>query len=420
MALNERIGDLKAGWRTLLACTSGVCFGLTGLATFAFGVFVIPLTEAFGWTRGEAAAASSIMLLGNGITAPCVGFAIQRFGARRIAIFSMVAVALGYLALSQMNGALMMYYTIWVVMTLLGGGTGNVAWTRQINLTFDRARGMALGLILAGSASAAIFVPLLCTKVILLYGWRAGYMALTAVILLIPVPILLKWFKDIRGPVQPVATDAAVEAPATGFTLAQAIRRPTYWIQTISFFMVSGAVSFIIVHQVPLLIDRGMSPMEAASLASIYGLAIIVGRLSDGFLVDIFHGPYVGAFMYSVAAVGCLLLLFGGQGTLIATLAVLTFGLAGAAEIHQLAFLTSRYYGMREYGKIYGFQLFSFYIAGALGPLVAGFMFDRFHSYTATLYLATALYIASAFMLLMMGPYPKFASTDGTPEPAHA
>jgi MFS family permease len=131
-------------------------------------------------------------------------------------------------------------------------------------------------------------------------------------------------------------------------------------------------------------------------------VSIVVGRLTNGVLADFFHGPYIGATMFLIAGGGCLLLAIADHSTVAAILTVITFGLAGGAEIHMLAFLTSRYFGMRDYGKIYGCQLLSFYIAGALGPLVAGLMYDALGSYT--------LYLSSAILFVTLGPYPRFAA----------
>src|SRR5215475_14573996 len=90
--------EFAQGWRPLLASAAGVGFGLTGLAFYCFGVFVVPLSEAFGWTRGEVTRGSSALIIGTAITAPIIGTVIDRYGARRVALVSMLLVAVGYFA----------------------------------------------------------------------------------------------------------------------------------------------------------------------------------------------------------------------------------------------------------------------------------------------------------------------------------
>jgi predicted MFS family arabinose efflux permease len=401
----SRLHELGAGWRVLLASACGVCFGMSGLTIFSFGVFILPLSREFGWTRAQISLASSFLIVANAITAPLVGAAIDRYGARRIAVGSMLCLAVGYALLSRASGNLMLFYAVWLALALAGGGTTNVVWTRAINLSFDRTRGMALGLILAGSGTAAIFAPILCARAIEAAGWRGGYLAIAVAILCIPVPATLALFRE----PQPAANRGSAPVPvASGRSLAESLRSTTYWKLAAAFFLVSLGVSFIIVHLVPMLTERGMTEIEAAGTASFLGIAIVVGRLSDGVLVDRFHAPLIGTILFAVSALGCLLLASGGHDGLRAVAAVIAFGLAGGAEVHLLAFLTSRYFGMRAYGQIYGCQLMTFYAAAALGPLLAGIGYDLFQGYRPVLLAAVGTLSASALVLTTLGAYPRF------------
>ena len=96
--------EFARGWRTLVAASIGNGTGLSGLAFYTFGVFVLPLTTAFGWSRGEVSIAASFLIVGTAITAPVIGTIIDRFGARRVGISSMLALAAGYAALIEDTG----------------------------------------------------------------------------------------------------------------------------------------------------------------------------------------------------------------------------------------------------------------------------------------------------------------------------
>ena len=82
MSNNFAAQEFARGWRTLIAASIGNGTGLSGLAFYTFGVFVLPLTTAFGWSRGEVSIAASFLIVGTAITAPVIGTIIDRFGAR--------------------------------------------------------------------------------------------------------------------------------------------------------------------------------------------------------------------------------------------------------------------------------------------------------------------------------------------------
>src|SRR5690606_35211586 len=133
-------------------------------------------------------------------------------------------------------------------------GTTPVVWTRTVNMWFDRSRGLALGLTLAGAGAAGIFGPLFCTALIETYGWQAGYLGVGALILLVSLPVIALLFKE--RPVE-VGLDAGKQGAAMpereGLTFQQSIRTVWFWKIVIAFFLVSGAIAGLIINVVPLL-----------------------------------------------------------------------------------------------------------------------------------------------------------------------
>ena len=95
--------EFRRGWRTLLASSMGNGSGLSGIPFYTFGVFVVPLVAAFGWTRGQVSIAASFMIIGTAISAPIIGSVIDKFGARRVGLWSMAGMSLGYFALTQIG-----------------------------------------------------------------------------------------------------------------------------------------------------------------------------------------------------------------------------------------------------------------------------------------------------------------------------
>ncbi len=409
--MNKNILDeFRHGWRTLFASSMGNGSGLSGIAFYTFGVFVVPLVAAFGWTRGQVSIAASFMIIGTAISAPIIGSVIDRFGARRVGLWSMAGMSLGYFALTQIGNNIAAFYAAWLLIAFIGAGTTPVVWTRATNMWFDHGRGIALGLTLAGSGVASIFAPVITSNLIKNSGWQSGYLGLGAFILLVSVPLIAIFFKDRE--VDTAAKTTTSHSSTLGLELAEGVRTVTFWKIAIGFFFVSGVVAGLIINLVPLLIDRGLSQQDAAQVAGVMGIAVLVGRIVIGFLLDRVSAPLVTRIVLGAAAAGCLLLSIEGTPTWVAIISVITLGLAAAAEVDLVAFLTSRCFGMKAYGKLYGFQLTSFYLGAAIGPFLTGLAYDHFQSYVQTLYFAAGALIFGAIVIGTISKPPNFASGE--------
>jgi len=405
---SSKIREFANGWRALLASSLGNASGLSGLPFYTFGVFVVPLSDAFGWSRGQVSSAASFLILGTAITAPIVGSIIDRIGARRVALWSLFALSLGYAGLTRLASNIALFYSAWMLMSLAGGGTTPVVWTRAVNLWFDRSRGLALGLTLAGSGLAGVFGPVFCSTLIERYGWAGGYLGLSAFILLISIPVVFLLYKERSTPVAPAGAQSAAAHELPGLSFRQALRTAAYWKIAGGFLLVSGAIAGLVINLVPLMLDRGMSAMDAASIAGAMGVAVLVGRVVVGFLLDKFSAPLVGASLLCATAVGCLLMTLSAAPTWVLVLSILSLGLATAAEVDLVAFLVSRYFGMKAYGRIYGSQLTAFYLGAAFGPALMGFAYDHYSGYTQILHAVTVIFVFGAAVVGTLGPLPDF------------
>lgn len=394
----------------MLAAAIGTGSGVTGLAFYGFGVFVLPLVAAFGWTRGEVSTAASFLVLGSAFTAPIVGGLIDRFGTRRVGLLSMLAGALGFAALTTISGSLAMFYAAWFLLAIVGGGTTPVVWTRTVNVWFDKGRGLALGIALAGSGLASFFAPPTLSWVISHYGWQGGYLAMGGFLLLVAMPLIALLLKE-NPPVVAAEVVGAASAPAPsntgsslpGIEFSDAVRHPVFWKIAGSFFVVSGVISALIINLIPLLVDRGLDRSGAAGIAGMMGVSVLLGRILIGFLLDRFSASLVAMVVLSICALGCFALYLPDVGNWLIILSVLAIGLAAAAEVDLVAYLSSRYFGLRAYGRIYGWQLTSFYLGAALSPLLAGLAYDRFQSYAPMLLSSAVGLLMGALFLLTLG-----------------
>ena len=248
------------------------------------------------------------------------------------------------------------------------------------------------------------------------YGWQGGYIGVGAIILLLAVPVLFLLFKDevpqASEVVDSTATMTAAASPGslTGFTLQESIRSVPFWIIAGGFFLVSGVVAGLIINIVPMLIDRGMTAVDAAQIAGSLGIAVVIGRVGIGYLIDKVRAPLVARVLLGLTAIGCGLLSIGGAPTWLVVISVMSMGLAAAAEVDLVAYLTSRYFGMKSYGKIYGWQITAFYLGAACGPIVVGILYDHFGSYLQVLYGAGTILFFGALVVGSLGQPPDFSS----------
>ncbi|MDY6944082.1 MAG: MFS transporter [Pseudomonadota bacterium] len=401
---NTRASEFKRGWPVVLTGALGVGIGAP---IFALGIFIVPLSTAFGWTRAQISLASLCIVFGTISTAMLVGRMVDRFGARKIAIVSLIALALTYLGMTQITGNILTFYGALIVLSLAACGASPIIWTRGVALWFERSRGLAFGLTLSGAGIAGVVIPPLIGSLIAEYHWQAGYigMAVIAAVAVIPVKLFFVEPADKAG--EHKSQIAAAAPVATGLSLKEALRERQFWQLGVVNFFISCCTVSLLVHLVPLLTDEGLSSSLAAQFASLMGVAMIVGRFSTGYLIDRFHAPFVGAIYFILAALGVLLLktilAMPSPNLTYLAIAVVGFGLASGAELEQVSFITSKYFGLKSYGQIYAAQFIVFQLAVGVGPMVAGRIFDVTGSYDLALTLCIGAFFGGGVIMALIG-----------------
>ncbi|MGH8595815.1 MAG: MFS transporter [Gammaproteobacteria bacterium] len=364
----------------LIAATIGCGTGASSLLYYSFGVFVEPLQRHFHWTRGEVTSALFYGSFGLVLAAPGLGWMIDRFGTRVVALVAIPCFSAIVVTFSRFNGNLLAFYAMFFIAAVLGSGTTPILYTRAVAGHFDAARGLALGITLAGPGSAAILLPPFMTATISTHGWQHGFAVLAA--LAIAPWLLVYWWLDQEPRV-------AWPVVLTGMTRRQALRTRAFWTIVIGFGAVSVACSALLVHFVPMLRDAGLGAPRAARIASLIGVGVILGRVGIGWVIDRVFAPTVAAVIFLVTATGCALLAISGVAQ--APLAAFLIGFALGAEVDLLAFLTSRYFGLRYYGILYATVYAAFWIGIACGPALAGRLYDRYQNYEIALWWIVAL-----------------------------
>jgi predicted MFS family arabinose efflux permease len=392
---------LRSPWWVVFGSTIGLIVGNGPIVFFTFGLFLLPVTREFGWDR---ATFSSSLLVGHALAAlayPFLGRAIDRYGVRRVSLTSIVLFAMAIASLSLTPASPAVFIAMAGAVGLLSAGQAPLPYAKAVSSWFDERRGLALGIAMTGIGIGATVVPQFARAVIAAYGWRAGYVALGALLLVVAFPTVAIF---IREPDRHARASAYKDGVVPGLTIGEALRTSRFWLLAIPVFLVVTTINGIVGHLVPLLTDRGLEIAQATATLSAVGLATIAGRLVSGYLLDRFFAPTVTAALFLLPLVGVTVLAFGAGG-MAPLAAAITLGFGLGAEVDVIGFMVSRYFGLRAYGEIYGCMFAIFTVGTGLGPVLMGLSFDAAGSYTTTLIGFGIALVCASILVTRLGAY---------------
>jgi MFS family permease len=398
-------GEFKRGWKVVLAASLGVGTGLSPLPFYTIGVFVRPLSAEFGWTVDQILAALIVTTLSVLVASPIVGILTDRYGVRRIALGSTAAFGLCFILFAFNPGSLFLFYANYALLSVLGTGTLPITWTRAVNNWFRQSRGLALGLSLLCTGIFGSLAKIYANWFIDEAGWRVAYAALAAFPLIIALPVAIAFFHDVDEPAN--AGDPVIVEE--GLSLKEAFGTRQFWTIGIALFLITLPIGGIIPNLERLLGSKGFDPGQAVELAGIIGFSVLIGRPIGGWLIDRFWAPGIAFFLLSAPVVAFLII---GHVTLsmpLAAFSVFLVGFASGVEYDVVAYLVSRYFGMRAYSTIYGFLYVAFALGAGFGPYLIGRAFTLHQTYNGALALGAGVLLLGAAMLLTLGRYPVFA-----------
>jgi len=385
------------GWRVAIAAAMGMGVG-TGLLAFLAGLFIGPLQAEFGWTRSQIAY-SSIFHVAAVVVMPLIGRIVDRFGSRPIALIALSLWSCAFFALASMNGEIWQYYVIHCFMAVVGLATSVVVFTRPIAVWFDKARGSALGFTIAGTSITSFVLYPVVQTVITAYGWRAGFLFLGLLPILIGLPIIWRWLSP--APDHEVAEMKAGNAsPRSGVSFSVAVRDPRFWLLLIAMFFGNIPVGGILNQLQPLLTDKGFDPAVAAIMGSLFAAAVALGRIGGGFLLDRLRPSIVVVGCLSAPIIGAAIMLAPNPPLWGAMIAVVTFGLAQGTEADFLAYFIARYFGVRSYATIYGALMAVAAASLSIGVIFYAGAYDTFGSYAPALIGQMGLMALTAALLV--------------------
>lgn len=398
--------EWKAYWPLPLAAGLGNVGSIIHI--YALGAFMAPLSAEFGWSRAEISSGITVSNSGTAILGLIVGWLVDRLGPRKVGIVGVIAMATAFGLLGTATGSYANWLFLWFLIALAATATQTTIWTSAVTSRFDRSRGIAIALTIAVNGAAATLLPILATLAIEGLGWRHAFFAVAGGWIAISLPMILLFFRGAAE--EHLAANPGQRRPASahlpGMDVKEALTSLAFIRLAITGCLFSFVAMSLIVHFVPILTDRGVPPLEAASVAGIVGLASIAGRFVTGYLLDRFPAERVALIGLSLPVLSALLLLYGDT-VLAYSVAAGIAGFSLGAELDVLIYLTSRRFGLKRYGTIFAVIMVAMTVGTATGPLSAGAIFDRFGSYDNYLMLLIPLVLVAALSVGTMGPAPK-------------
>jgi MFS family permease len=388
------------GWGVCVAAFVGVMVSFAAIMPYTFSLFIEPLSNAFGWHREAISSAFGIAAITVAVFSPGIGTLLDRFPPRRIILPSILVFAAAYASLSLLTPNITRFYLTYFVLGVVGNGTAQLAYTRAVLTWFQKHRGLALALVLTGSGTGSIVIPLVTQAVIHHYDWRRGYLVLGCIALLgIPLSALL-----VRN--RPVPVAKADHHFQSGVSIGFALRSSIFWIFAIMIMLEAFGSNGLISHLAALLTERGISAQSAALSLSVMGAAGILGRLTTGLLLDRYFAPYIAALMLGISGLGILTLMMAAATPIaLAGTALMGYGLGSEADV--VPYLIARYFGRKHFAALYGLTWTAYAVGGATGPIVVGHFYDRAGMYQPRVVAGLAFTcLVGAALSLLLPRYP--------------
>lgn len=395
------IAEWKSGWRVVLGAACGLGTGISLYLVIA-SIFIEPITEAFGWTRGDLGFGGMISFMTGAIALPFIGRFVDRVGFRRVAIVCALGLSATYVGTAWQPGLVSYYFALMIIGGIFGGGTASLVYARPVIATFKRQRGLALGLATAGTSITAILAPPILAYVIGEYGWRAGFLAIATLTGVIGMPLALALIGSAREAAARAA-DEVEPVHVRDVSLREAMRGARFWLLVFAICAINIPGSGVLGQLAPLVADTGLGDGEVAIVMSVYAVGLLLGRVLTGAALDRLPASLVGFATTLVPAAGIVMLMAPEPSFLLAALAVGLIGMQQGAEVDLFTYLVSHNFGIKHFGSIYGVIV----MAGALSTAVALVAFGEVHdatgSYDLALMIGAVLFCLGALAFFVMG-----------------
>ncbi|MFZ0448521.1 MAG: MFS transporter [Desulfatiglandaceae bacterium] len=402
------------GW---IVVAAGFLLSFFGIgARYSFGVFLRSIQTEFGITRASASGIFSIYMLLCVLFALLGGWALDKYGPRKIGIVMGTFTGLSLLLTSRVSAPWQLLITYSFLLSL---GTG--AMYGVVNTTtsrwFIKKRGFVVGITSSGGGVGAIVLAPFATYLISGYNWRIAFIVIGIISWILMVFASFWLIKDPRetdllpdgarmDATKGIGTKGLPKKETSDFITTQALKTRQFWFLVVSWLFLSLSLNMIIIHVVPYALDAGISSMDAAYILSILGIANIFGRLILGRLSDAMGRKALGVICGLFHSASLLWLMYSHQLWMIYAFAFL-FGILWGGSGTIITSLVGDIFGTRNLGAIMGIITSVWAFGAAVGPALGGFIFDATGSYFGAFGAGAGALLISACSIACLRPISK-------------
>lgn len=401
------------GWVVVIAAllTVTIPWGIL----YSYGVFFKPMSAEFGWTRATTSLAYSIAMIMQGVFSIIMGWLNDKRGPRLAIAIGGFLLGLGILLTSRLS-SIWQLYLFFGFIAGMGMGAAFVPPIVTVTRWFVKKRGLALGIVAAGTGLGAIIFPPLSSYLISTYDWRTAYLALAIIAWV--VLFLVAWLirrdpKDIGsvplGVVEntkpQMAAENSPQMKSSDFSLSEALRTQSFWMLVVVHALCAFCTQVPMAHLVPYITDAGIPSATAAIAVSIIGVSCITGKIVLGHAGDRVGTNRIIALCVGVEALTLLSLIWVKNIPALFAFAAI-FGFSYGGWVPQFPSMIGRFFGTASMGTILGVIVMGAMIGAAAGPFLAGRVFDISGSYNWSL-VAAAVAAITASVLALLIKQPK-------------
>jgi MFS family permease len=408
----------KNRWWVVIGSLLSLTAGQGSINVYAAGVFLKPIAQDFGFGRGVVSSAIGLTNITTALAVPFLGRLMDRYGVRPVLLPTIALFALTTASLSLMQASVALLFLMFAVQGIVGTGSTPTPYAKVVSGRFDTQRGLALGIALVGTGLGTALIPPFAGWLLRNFGWRWGYVGLACAILALGfLPIALFFGGKSRAAApsgKPVASSGV-----PGMDFGEAFRTWRFWALALSFFLGTCTITGSIIHTVPLLTDRGMPVRAAVAIVSVGGIALIIGRLLSGWIMDHLQARYAGVIFLLCPFLGILVYLTQVAPPIVG---LILLAAGAGAYLNLVGYIVPCYFGLRAFGAIHGFIFGCAIIANAAGASILGYCFQWWHTYNPgfTLFLVFDIVVFILFLQLGAYKFPPRSKPAPPPQPAVA
>jgi len=392
------------GYGVLFACFFIIM--LVYGAQASFGVFFKPMLTEFHWTRTATSIPFSLNLILSGVFAIFAGRISDRIGPKAVVAIGGVILGAGYMLMSRITNLPGLYLSYGLIVAV-GSSTMYVPLVAMITRWFPEKRGLMVGIAVSGIGFGIGVVPIIASRLMVSFDWRSSLLIVGAASLVLIAGLAQLLQTSQLAPLSASTGEKRHQtpAPAAALSFNEALKTSQFWLIFAAWLLYGFFYQVSSVHLIPYATDLGMSELAAAALLMVIGIIGIIGRASLGFVGDKINNNVTLAIGFIAVAAVFFIIAASASVPALYIYAIVYGFFSGVGVL--LASINAEHFGLQALGAITGAVILGNNIGGAVGPILAGHIFDVTGSYHPAFLLCGATGIAAGIVIWLVKPAVK-------------